>query len=178
MLFFPVIFGYGFPETGRNTKPYSNVLPFPAQGGEKIRHIGKSFWRMTISIFIIVMIMTVLSTGASAKCVCTKTRLGEGTPPATQKLTCKCGNCIAYTAVAASSTDPRLVRFKDLSEGKESYIGWEFGDGTHLGGNRITSSLKNPVHKYKKTGFYITELTIRCAKCGRLMWVHYNIRIR
>lgn len=115
------------------------------------------------------MIMTVLSIGASARCVCSKTPLGDGTPPATQKLTCKCGNRIDYTVVAASETDPTLVQFKDLSKGEESYIGWECGDGVHLEGT------KNPFYNYKKTGFYITELTIRCAKCGKRMWIHYNV---
>jgi PKD domain len=177
MLIFPVIFGYGFPVAGRNTSPYSHVLPFPTQGGKKIRHNGKSIWKMTIFIFTLVMIMTLLSTGASAKCVCTKTPLGDGTPPATQCLSCGCGH-IDYTAVAASKSDPRCVQFKDLSGGKETYIGWEFGDGTHLGGTKITSSLQNPVHKYKKTGYYITELTIRCGKCGKLLWVHYNVVIK
>jgi hypothetical protein len=115
---------------------------------------------------------TLLSTGASAKVSCTKTPLGAGKPPATQCLSCYCGH-IAYTAVATSKTDPTIVQFKDLAQGKETYIGWEFGDGTHLRGTEITSSLKNPVHKYKKTGYYITELTIRCG--GKLLWVHNNV---
>ena len=141
----------------------------PTQGGKKIRNNGKSIWKITLSIFTLLILMTLLSAGASAEVICTKTRLGDGTPQATQKLTCECGNCISYTAVAASKTDPTLVQFKDLSKGKESYIGWECGDGVHIGGT------KNPVYKYEKTGFYITELTIRCAKCGKLMWVHYNV---
>jgi hypothetical protein len=118
------------------------------------------------------MITTLFSTGASAQVCCTKTPLGAGKPPATQCLSCCCGH-IAYTAIAASKSDPRCVQFKDLSNGKETYIGWEFGDGTHLGGTKITSSLKNPVHKYKKTGYYITEMTIRCG--GKLLWVHNNV---
>ena len=137
-----------------------------------MKNNGKSLRKITLSIFALVMMISLLSAGASATCICTKTPLGAGYPPATQKLTCKCGNRIAYTAVAASKTDPTLVQFKDLSKGKESYIGWECGDGKHLGGT------KNPVYKYKKTGYYITELTIRCAKCGRLMWVHNNVVIK
>jgi hypothetical protein len=140
--------------------------------GKNIRYNGKSIWKMTIFIFTLVMIMTLLSTGASARCVCTKTPLGDGTPPATQKLSCECGNRIDYTAVAASKSDPRIVQFKDLSKGEETYIGWEFGDGIHGDGT------KNPVHKYKKTGYYITELTIKCDNCGKLMWVHYNVVIK
>jgi PKD repeat protein len=58
------------------------------------------------------------------------------------------------------------------------YIRWDFGDGTHLEGTKNTSLSKNPVHKYKKTGFYITELTIRCGKYGKLLWVHKNVVIK
>ncbi len=134
-----------------------------------MKNNGKSLRKITLSIFALVMMITLLSTGASADCICTKTPLGAGWPPATQELTCDCGNRIGYTAVAASETDPTLVQFKDLSKGKESYVGWEFGDGVHLSG------IKDPVHKYKKTGYYITELTIRCSKCGSLKWVHYNV---
>ena len=148
----------------------------PTQGGKKIRNNGKSIWKITLSIFTLLILMTLLSAGASAEVICTKTRLGDGTPQATQKLTCECGNCISYTAVAASKTDPTLVQFKDLSKGKESYIGWEFGDGTSLHGTKITNALKNPVHKFKKKGRYISELTVRCN--GKLLWVHYNVIIK
>ena len=137
-----------------------------------MKNNGKPLRKITLSIFSVVMMITLLSAGASAECICTKTPLGDGTPPATQELTCDCGNRIGYTAVAASGTDPTLVQFKDLSKGKESYIGWEFGDGVHVSGT------KNPVHKYKKTGYYITELTIRCRNCGRMMWVHNNVVIK
>ena len=171
-------FGYGFPVAGRNTSPYSHVLPFPTQGGKKIRNHGKSVWKITLSIFTLLILMTLLSVGASANISVTKTPLGDGTPPATQCLHCSCGNCIAYTAVAASKSDPKIVQFKDLSKGEETYIGWEFGDYTHLGGTKITSSLKNPVHKFSKTGYYITELTIRCGNCHKLLWVHNNVVIK
>jgi hypothetical protein len=134
-----------------------------------MKNDGKSLRKITLSIFSVVMMITLLSAGASADCTCTKTPLGDGWPPATQQLTCDCGNRISYTAVAASETDPTLVQFKDLSKGKKSYVGWEFGDGIHLSGT------KNPVHKYKKTGYYITEMTIRCGNCGKLMWVHNNV---
>jgi hypothetical protein len=123
--------------------------------------------------------ITLMSAGASATVVCTKTPLGDGSPPATQRLSCPCGQChISYTAVAASKTDPLLVQFKDLTTGKESYIDWEFGDGTSLHGTKITNELKNPVHKYKKKGYYITELAVRCSKCNKLLWVHYNVVIK
>lgn len=121
--------------------------------------------------------MTLLSAGASAQVTCKKTPLGTGTPKATQRLSCA-HDRISYTAVAASKTDPTLVKFKDLSKGSEKYIGWEFGDGKSLHGTKINSALKYPVHKYKKKGFYITELTIRCSKCNKLLWVHMNVVIK
>jgi hypothetical protein len=94
----------------------------------------KSIRKITLSVFTILMILTLLSAGASAKCSIYPTPLGAGTPPATARLSCACGhNCIDYPAVAVSS-DPRIVKFKDLTKGKETYIRWDFGDGTHLEG--------------------------------------------
>ncbi len=140
----------------------------------------KSIWKITVSIFTILMMLTLLSAGASAKhayskgethLIVYKTHLGDGTPPATQHLTCCDKTCIAYTAVAASKDDPRVVKFKDLSRNRGNHILWEFGDGTY-------SSAKNPVHKYPKEGYYITGLTINCDECGRLLWVHNTIIIK
>lgn len=137
----------------------------------------KSILKLTISVFTVLMILALLSQGVCAKCIVTKTPLGAGTPPATQRLTGG-NNRIDYTAVAASSTDPRIVRFKDLSKGTETYIRWDFGDGTYKQGTKITSSLKYPVHKYSKTGFYISCLTIKCKGYNGKLWVHKNIVIR
>jgi PKD repeat protein len=142
-----------------------------------MKNNGKSMYKITLSVFTILMILTLLSAGASASITVKKTPLGAGKPPATQRLSCGCDR-IDYTAVAASKSDPKIVQFRDLSKGKETYISWQFGDGTHLEGTKITSSLKNPVHKYKKTGYYITELTIRCGKCSKLLWVHKNVVIK
>lgn len=177
MLFFSLSFGYGFPVAGRNTSPYSHILPFPTQGGKKIKHNGKFIWKITLSVSTLIMIMTLFSAEAFAQVSCTKTPLGAGTPPATQCLSCYCGH-IAYTAVAASNTDSTMVQFKDHSSGKETYISWEFGDGTYLTGTKITPSLKNPVHKFINPGYYITELTIRCGNYHRLLWVHNNVVIK
>ncbi len=132
---------------------------------------------MTLSVFAILMMLALLSTAASASISVTTTPLGAGTPPATARLSGG-GNYIDYTAVAASSTDPRIVQFKDLSRGKETYIRWEFGDGTSLEGTKITSALKNPVHKYKKTGYYITCLTIKCTGYDGKLWVHKTVVIK
>lgn len=137
----------------------------------------KSMWKITLSVFTILMMLTLLSAGASATCSVSPTPLGAGTPPATAHLTC-CGNeHIDYTAVAASS-DPRIVKFKDLSKGKETYIRWDFGDGTHLEGTKITPSLKNPVHKFPKTGYYISCMTIKCSGYKGKLWVHKTVIIK
>ena len=120
MLTFLLIFGYGFHVAGRNISlyirklvPNSNTSPIfnfptnPTQGGKKIKHNGKSIWKITLSVFTLIIITTLFSTGASAQVSCTKTPLGAGTPPATQCLSCYCGH-IAYTAIAASETDPTM----------------------------------------------------------------------
>jgi PKD repeat protein len=132
--------------------------------------------KIIVSVFTVLMILTLLSEGVSATCTVTPTPLGSGTPPATARISCG-NNCIDYTAVAISK-DPRIVQFKDLSKGKETYIRWDFGDGTHLEGTKITPSLKNPVHKYSKTGFYISCMTIKCEGCNGKLWVHKNIVIK
>ncbi len=144
-----------------------------------MKNDGKSIWKITLSFFTILMILTLLSAGASASISVTRTPLGAGTPPATSCLSCTCRSCcIDYTAVAASSSDSRVVKFKDLSKGRETYIRWDFGDGTHLEGTKITSSLKNPVHKFSKTGYYISCLTVKCKDCGKKTWVHKTIVIK
>ena len=142
-----------------------------------MKNNGKFIWKITLSFFAILMMLTLLSTAASASISVYKTPLGAGTPPATQCLTGG-GNSIDYTAVAASSTDPRIVQFKDLSKGTETYIRWDFGDGTSLEGTKITPQLKNPVHKYAKTGYYISCMTIKCTGYTGKLWVHKTIVIK
>ncbi len=153
-----------------------------------MKNNGKSIRKITVSIFTVLMMLTLLSAGASAKHYhthseddthpsedCThltvyKTPLGDGTPPATQQLTC-CETRIAYTVVAASEDDPRVVKFKDLSKNRGNHILWEFGDGKY-------SSARNPVHKFPRKGYYITGMTINCDECGRLLWYHITIIIK
>ncbi|WP_440948363.1 PKD domain-containing protein [Methanosarcina sp. T3] len=137
----------------------------------------KFMWKITLSVFTILMMLTLLSSAASASLTIYATPLGAGTPPATARLTGG-GNSIDYTAVAASTTDPRLVQFKDLSKGTETYIRWDFGDGQYLEGTKITPQLKNPVHKYAKTGYYISCLTIRCTGYNGRLWVHKTLIIK
>jgi PKD repeat protein len=144
---------------------------------EKMKNNRKSIWKITLSVFTVLMMLTLLSTAASASITVYKTPLGAGTPPATERLSGG-GNSIDYTAVAASTTDPRIVQFKDLSKGTETYIRWDFGDGTSLEGTKITPQLKNPVHKYAKTGYYISCLTIKCTGYNGKLWVHKTIIIK
>ena len=143
-----------------------------------MKNNGKSIWKITVPVFTILMMLTLLSAGVSATCFISPTPLGAGTPPATAHLSCACGNNrIDCTAVAVSS-DPRIVQFKDLSKGDETYIKWDFGDGTHIEGTKITPSLKNPVHKFPKTGYYISCMTIKGDGCVEKLWVHKNVVIR
>jgi hypothetical protein len=137
----------------------------------------KSTWKIALSVFNMLLILILLSAGASARCSVHRTHLGEGTPPATANLYCE-DNYIDYTAVAASYDDPRIVKFKDLSDGDATYIRWDFGDGTSLEGTEITHSLRSPVHKFPETGFYISCLTIECDGCGEKLWVHKNVIVR
>ena len=142
-----------------------------------MKNNGKSIWKITVSVFTVLTVLTLLSTAASASVSVTRTPLGAGTPPATIHLSGG-GNYIDYTAVAASTTDPRIVQFKGLSKGDETYIAWEFGDGTSLKGTKITPELKNPVHKYAKPGYYISCMTIECSGYNGKLWVHNNIFIK
>ncbi len=141
-----------------------------------MKNNGKSIWKITVSVFTILMMLTLLSAVASAKISVSPTPLGAGTPPATARLSSG-NNHIDYTAVAVSS-NPRIVQFKDLSKGKETYIRWDFGDGTHLEGTKITPSLKNPVHKFPKTGYYISCMTIKCSGYKGKLWVHKTVIIK
>jgi hypothetical protein len=136
----------------------------------------KCTWKIAVAVFTILMMLILLSSGASAKCTVFSTPLGAGFPPATARLSSG-NNHIDYTVVPISS-DPRIVRFKDLSKGKETYIRWDFGDGTHLEGTKITPSLKNPVHKFSKTGYYISCMTIKCNGSVKKLWVHKTIILK
>jgi hypothetical protein len=135
----------------------------------------KSIWKITLSAFTILMMLTLLSAGASAKFFVSPTPLGAGTPPATARLSCE-NNRIDYTAADVSS-DPRILQFEDLSIGDKTYIRWDFGDGTSIEGTKITPSLENPVHKFPKAGYYISCMTIECGDCGNKLWVHKSVII-
>lgn len=58
-----------------------------------------------------------------------------------------------FTASHFIGIAPMKVQFTDMSRnGVDSWI-WEFGDGN-------TSSLQNPLHTYKESGFYTVTLTV------------------
>lgn len=125
--------------------------------------------------FILIFSLCILP--ASASLTISKTPLGAGTPPATERLTLG-QNRIDYTAVAYSKTDARIVQFRDLSKGKETFIRWDFGDGCSMQGTKITPALKNPVHKFSKKGYYISCMTIKCEGSKNKMWVHKTLVIK
>jgi hypothetical protein len=54
--------------------------------GKNMKNNRFSIWKITLSIFTIVMALTLLSTAASASITVYKTPLGTGTPPATERL--------------------------------------------------------------------------------------------
>ena len=61
-----------------------------------------------------------------------------------------------FTAHPTSGKAPLNVAFIDKSTGVHTSWKWNFGDGT-------TSTFKNPVHKYIKTGNYTVSLTVSNA---------------
>ena len=58
----------------------------------------------------------------------------------------------AFSASPTSGSAPLTVSFTDQSTGSPTSWKWTFGDGN-------TSTEKNPVHKYNKTGLYSVTLT-------------------
>jgi parallel beta-helix repeat protein len=63
----------------------------------------------------------------------------------------------AFSASPTSGKTPLNVRFTDKSTGSPTSWKWSFGDGT-------TSTVKNPVHKYSKSGKYTVSLTVKNEK--------------
>jgi beta propeller repeat protein len=60
----------------------------------------------------------------------------------------------AFTASPISGKKPLNVKFTDKSTGSITSRSWNFGDKT-------TSTLKSPVHKYTKAGKYTVTLTVK-----------------
>jgi YVTN family beta-propeller protein len=58
----------------------------------------------------------------------------------------------AFSASPTSGSEPPTVSFTDQSTGSPTSWNWNFGDGN-------TSTEKNPVHKYNKSGLYSVSMT-------------------
>jgi hypothetical protein len=91
-----------------------------------------------------------------------------------------CEDCrVDYTVT--QTKDPTTFQFKDLSCGKETYIRWDFGDGTCLEGTKITKALKNPTHKFPRKAWdthYTGCLTIKCEGVKGKLWIHKDLKIK
>ena len=63
----------------------------------------------------------------------------------------------AFTASPTSGYASLKVAFTDKSTGTPTSWNWNFGDGT-------SSTVRNPVHTYSKTGKYTVTLTVKNSK--------------
>jgi C1A family cysteine protease/chitodextrinase len=63
----------------------------------------------------------------------------------------------AFTVSPISGKAPLTVRFTDKSTNNPTSWSWDFGDKT-------TSTVKNPVHKYSKAGKFSVKLTVKNSK--------------
>ncbi|HET8689706.1 MAG TPA: NosD domain-containing protein, partial [Methanosarcina sp.] len=63
----------------------------------------------------------------------------------------------AFSASPTSGKTPLNVKFTDKSTGSPTSWKWNFGDG-------MSSTAKNPVHKYIKSGKYTVSLTVKNGK--------------
>jgi PKD repeat protein len=116
------------------------------------------------------LIFILLTSTASASLQIYKTPLNATSPPGTERIIggpCK----IDYTAIQ-SAKNPLSVQYKDLSKGTVLKYHWEWGDGTCSEGTN-----KNPVHVYKKKGYYITSETIWTKEYKFKLWVHKTVKI-
>jgi PKD repeat protein len=124
------------------------------------------------SIVSIFLIFILLASPAAASLQIYKTPLNATSPPGTERIIggpCK----IDYTASQPSARDPLRIQFKDQSKGNVTLTHWEFGDGTCYEGTN-----KNPVHVYKKKGYYISSYTIKTREYKFKLWVHKTIIIK
>jgi PKD repeat protein len=65
----------------------------------------------------------------------------------------------AFSASVVSGKAPLAVTFSDKSTGSPTSWSWNFGD-------KSTSTARNPVHKYSKSGKYTVALTVKNAAGG------------
>jgi serine protease AprX len=67
-----------------------------------------------------------------------------------------------FSATPTSGKAPLNVAFTDKTTGTPTKWQWTFGDGT-------TSTIKNPTHKYSKTGVYTVSLTVKNDKGSNMI---------
>lgn len=79
---------------------------------------------------------------------------GSNTTKKTSFITVDSLPTAAFSASPSSGKAPLNVQFTDKSTGSPTSWKWGFGDKTY-------STLKNPVHKYTKTGTYTVILTVK-----------------
>ncbi len=60
----------------------------------------------------------------------------------------------AFSASLLNGKAPMTVRFSDKSTNSPTSWSWDFGD-------KSTSSVKNPVHKFTKAGKFTVKLTVK-----------------
>jgi PKD repeat protein len=124
--------------------------------------------RLFIHIFLILILLVA---PASASIQVFKTPINATSPPGTERLVG--GSCkIDYTATQPFK-DPLKIQFKDQSKGSVVWTHWEFGDGTCWEGLN-----KQPVHVYKKPGYYISSYTIKTKEYKFKLWIHKTIIIK
>jgi PKD repeat protein len=124
-------------------------------------------------ILALILILVLLVAPAAASIQVYRTPLTATSPPGTERLIggpCK----IDYTAIQPDPKNPLKIQFKDLSKGTVTKIHYEFGDGSpcYEGTNR------NPVHVFKKPGYYIGSCTIWTKEYKFKLWVHKTVIIK
>lgn len=128
--------------------------------------------KFLLSVFVFILFSTI-TVSASSITLCPD---GMGHPPSTHQISLGKAK-VDYTAIFSCKKILK-VQFKDLSKGKEVYIGWNFGDGKSLEGTKITYSLKNPIHIFPKVGYYISLLTIKVKGNVNKLWVHKYVILK
>jgi PKD repeat protein len=71
-------------------------------------------------------------------------------------------SCQAIFTFTQRPTNPNVIQFKNLSQGSNLSILWEFGDGN-------TSREPNPTHTYAYNGVFFVRLTVRSGDCTHTM---------
>jgi len=128
-----------------------------------------------LSIFLL---LTFLTSTVSAANTFSISKAPFIEPGATYRLSS--GQCSVNYNVTMLNGSTNTFQFHDLSKGNETYIRWDFGDGTCLVGTKITPALKNPTHKFPVKAWdthYTGCLTIRCTGVKGSLWVHRDLKI-